>query len=86
MSQDMLSGSPPVPLKLYCASQITWGPCCNADYDPEGLGDMRQHDLGCALKASLNKLPLSADADGPQTHTWSSKLLHDYVVASSFYT
>ena len=86
MSQDMLSGSPPVPLKLYCASQITWGPCYNADYDPESLGNKRQLDLGCALKAFLNKLPLSADADGPPDIHLEQQASPRHVVASSSYT
>ena len=67
MNQDMVSRSLSETLKLYSASQISWGPCYKADYDPESLGTVTQLDLGCVLKVFLNKLPHRADVKGPQT-------------------
>lgn len=62
----MVSRSLSETLKLYSASQISWGPCYK-DYDPGSLGTMTQLDLGCVLKVFLNKFPCRAGADGPQT-------------------
>ena len=75
MSQDMVSKSLSETLKLYSASQISWGPCYKADYDPGSLGTRTQLDLGCVLSFP-QWVPMQGWCWWSSDHTWSSKHLH----------